>query len=364
MTLTNYWWLLIWLFLGGAIFGNMPRRFEKLGSKTVERWDFLPAFLMVLPYIIWAGFRTGGADTDMYRGFFLSASSSLSDIPALFQSNAKDPGFTALMIIFKAVFGNRVDLFFLITAFVQIICITYVFRKYSSDFWICIFLFVASTDYISWTWNGVRQFVAVTIIFACFKWMLEKKYSSLIIVILLVSFIHGSAILMIPVIFIVQGKAWNKKMILMLMAIMVMIFFIDRFTPILNDLLQETQYNDIMTNEIWAADDGANIIRVVIYSAPALISLLGLRHIRAVNDPVINICVNCSIVTMAFYLLASVTSGIYIGRLPIYTTLHGYIALPGLIDHIFTRDSAKLVRWMMVALFVVFFCYQVFVAWG
>lgn len=57
MTLTNYWWLLIWLFLGGAIFDNMPKRRERLNGETVELWDMLPAILMVVPYILWAGFR-------------------------------------------------------------------------------------------------------------------------------------------------------------------------------------------------------------------------------------------------------------------------------------------------------------------
>lgn len=52
MAFTNYWWLLIWLFLGGTILGNMPKRRERLGNRIVERWNIWPAFLVVLPYII------------------------------------------------------------------------------------------------------------------------------------------------------------------------------------------------------------------------------------------------------------------------------------------------------------------------
>jgi hypothetical protein len=59
-----------------------------------------------------------------------------------------------------------------------------------------------------------------------------------------------------------------------------------------------------------------------------------------------------------------VTSGIYIGRLPIYTTLQGYIAIPWLIDHIFEKKSAKLVTAAMVALFCAFYYYQMFIAWN
>ena len=227
----------------------------------------------------------------------------------------------------------------------------------------CIFLFIASTDYLSWVHNGMRQFIAVVIIFMAFPLMLRRRFGPLVAVILLASTIHGSAILMLPVVFIVQGHAWNAKTILTLALTGVLMAFVDQFTPILSDLLMETQYDDVMTSAIWQNDDGTNIIRVLVYSVPALMSLVGFRQVRRANDPVINICVNCSIVTMACYLVSSVTSGIYIGRLPIYTTLQGYIALPWLIEHTFDKRSAKLVRLLLIGFFSAFFCYQTFVIW-
>lgn len=364
MALTNYWWLMIWLFIGGVITAAFPKRQERLGGKTVERWRVLPAIVLVIPYIIWAGFRESIGDTGAYRRGFLALSGSLADIPEVLLGDTKDPGFTVVMILIKTVFGNDDTIFFLSIAIFQLLCISLTFRKYSVDYWTSMFLFVASTDYWSWMMNGMRQFIAVVAIFACLKWLTEKKYVPLIAVISLISLIHGTAILMLVIVFIVQGEAWNRKTILMLFATMFVIVFIDRFTPILNDLLQSTQYGDMMTNGIWDADDGTNILRVAVYSVPAILSLVGLKHIRAANDPVINICVNCSIVTMALYLVSAVTSGVYIGRLPIYTTLHGYIAMPWLIDHVFTRDSAKILKGFMILLYLAFFYYQMFVAWG
>ena len=138
---------------------------------------------------------------------------------------------------------------------------------------------------------------------------------------------------------------------------------IDQFTPILSNLLADTQYSDIMTNEIWTNDDGTNIIRVLVYSVPMIMSLVGKKYIDQAHNPALNICVNCTIVTTALYLISVVTSGIYIGRLPIYTTLMGYIALPWLINHMFTKDSARLVKAAMIALYLAFYCYQMFFTW-
>lgn len=365
LTLTNYWWLLIWLFAGGAICKRYPKRRELLGDRVVTRWDIWPAFLMVLPYILWAGFRRDGfGDTHMYRASFRNNTGDWTQIPGLFTGEEKDPGFTAFLTFVKPFLGNSDELFLLIIAVFQLACVAWIFRKYATDYWSCIFLFVASTDYLSWMHNGIRQFIAVAMIFAGFDYLVKKKYIPMILLILLASQFHGSALLMIPVIFIVQGKAWNMKTILMVAAAMVVVAFVDRFTSVLGDLLQDTQYDDIMGNEIWVVDDGTNIIRVLVYSVPALISLLGLKYIRAADDPMMNICINCSIVTMALYAIASVTSGIYIGRLPIYTTLQGYIALPWMIDKVFERRSAALVRVLMYGAYLGFFYFQMHFAWG
>ena len=364
MTLTNYWWLLIWLFLGGAIFGNMPKRRERLNGEIVERWDVWPAIMMVLPYIIWAGFRGDVSDTYSYRRTFLAISPELSQIPAFFKNDIKDPGFSALMVLLKNIIGNQDKLFFLIIAIFQIGSLALVFRKYSPNFWLSFFMFVVSTDYLSWMHNGMRQFIAVAMILAGFPYLVDKQYFKMIMLILVASLFHGSALIMIPIIFVVQGKAWDIKTVLMLSITMIVVVFINQFTPILSNLLQGTQYDDVMTGEIWAVDDGTSIFRVIVYSIPALMSLVGLRYIRVADSRVMNICINCSIVTMALYLVSSVTSGVYIGRLPIYTTLQGYMALPWIIDRIFEKKSAQLVRMIMYVSYLGFFYFQMHLVWG
>ena len=91
MTLTNYWWLLIWLFLGGAIFSNIPKRRERLNGRTVERWDFWPAILMVVPYIIWAGCRDWSfGDSLVYQKGYREAAAGLQAAISFFVDGQKD----------------------------------------------------------------------------------------------------------------------------------------------------------------------------------------------------------------------------------------------------------------------------------
>lgn len=365
MTLTNYWWLLIWLAtMGIGLAATCPQQPVQVLGRTEYRWGMGAAILLASPYVIWAMNRSNFGDSEVYRKTFLEVPRSLGELPAYLSEHTKDQGFSVLTALIKTVIGNNDKLFFLIIAIFQMFCIVYFFRKYSTNFLFSMFMFIASTDYLSWMFNGMRQFIAVCAALLAFDLLMKKKYIPAICVILLVSQIHGSALIMLPILLVIQGKAWNRKTLLMLVAVITCVFFIDQFTSVLNDTLAETQYSDIVTNEIWVNDDGTNTLRILFYSIPAILSLIGRKYLKQADSPEINLCVNCAVVTSILYILSGVSSGIYVGRLPIYTTLPGYVVVPWLIDHIFSKELAGFVKMGMVGVFLVFFYYQLHVAWG
>lgn len=365
MVLRNYWMLIIWpLTVGLFLNVVIPKTLVTVEGKSEYRWGKFSAFLLVLPYITWAGYRSWFGDTETYRNSFYLAADSLSSLPAYAAEQTKDTGYYVLSSLFKILISNSSVVFFLAIAAFQIFCIMKTYRKYSSDYWMSIFLFIVSTDYLSYMFNGMRQFIAVCGIFACLGWIVRKEYFKSIVVILLLSTIHQTALVMIPIIFIIQGRAFNKKTMFLIFLTLIVLVGVNEFTSFLENALKETQYSDIMTNEIMQNKTGTNILRVIVYSVPLLLSIVGKRYIDEANDPLINLCVNCSVITTALYVISAVTSGIYFGRLPIYTSLTGYILLPWLINHIFEKKSAVLVKIMMYGFYFLFFYYQMHFAWG
>lgn len=366
VTLTNYWWLLIWMFTGGLflkVFASRKR--ELVGGQIETRWRILPAIIMVMPYIIWAGYRDNNfGDTGAYRRMFSEAPNSLGQMSAYLDEVTKDKGFSAIVVLIKSVLGNSDAVFFLFLAAIQILCVALVFRKYSCDYWFSIFLFIASTDYLSWVHNGMRQFLAVTIIFAATGLILKKRYIPAILIILIAATIHGSALLMLPIIFIIQGKAWNKNTLLCVLASIIVLIFISQFTDILNTLLSDTQYKNVVRDWQSWEDDGMNPIRVLVYAIPTLLSLFGYKHIKYEDNPVINMTVNASIVSTSIALVATGTSGIFIGRLPIYCSMYSYILLPWEIKHLFRKNMGKTIYAVAIVCYIVFFYYQMHLAWG
>lgn len=367
MTLTNYWWLLIWLFIGGAFLTIFfPKKREIVLGKTVERWGMLPAVILVFPYIIWAGFRSYSfGDTGAYLQSFRECASSFGEIGTYMTGITKDKGFYLLMALEKSILGDSDGLYFLLLAAFQLLIVTWLCRKYSEDYWFSIFLFVASTDYLSWAFNGIRQFTAVVIIYAATPFIVRKKYIPSILIILLASTIHQSALLMFPVIFIIQGKAWNKKTVLCILGALAALTFVDQFTNIMDTMLAETQYENVVSDYQSWNDDGTNPLRVLVYSVPMILSLVGLKYIREENDPMINISVGASAINCGIFVISMATSGVFLGRLPIYVSLWSQcILLPWEINHMFTEKLARLIKKVAVICYCVFFFYQMHYTWS
>ena len=356
----------MWIFLGGALLAFLiPKREEIVLGKPQLRWRPIAAILLVVPYILWAAFRVRGyGDTGMYIESFHRFPSTLSSIPSYLATVSKDKGYPVFAIIFKSIFGDRYVLFFLFVAAIQLVIIAFVYRKYSEDYWFSIFVFVAITDYMSWMHNGMRQFIAVTIIFAATPLILKKKYIWALLLVLLAATFHLSALLVIPIFVIVQGKAWNWRTWALLIGAFLVLFFVDRFTGFLDSLLAETQYSNVVSDWTEWEDNGTNPIRVLIYSVPTILSLIGLKYVREEGDDLINMCVGLSVSSTVLYLVSMVTSGIYIGRLPIYMSLYATgILLPWMINHMFTDSSRRLVKGIAILFFTAFFYYQMHIQW-
>lgn len=363
--MSEYILILVWIgFVALLANQHNLKKEEIVSGEKVQRFVLWFAFLVFVPVIWMAGHRGRFADTAAYINSFLDMPDSILGMAAYVAGVAKDKGFYAFSALLKFFVGNNYVIYLTILALIQGISIVTVFRKYSMSYILSIFFFIVSTDYISWMYNGLRQFMAVTIIFAATTLMLKKKYIPLLIVILLASTMHQSALIMIPLVLIAQGEAWNKKTLFFIVLALLAITFVGEFTNILDSALEETQYVNVVSDFTSSDDDGTNPLRVVIYSIPTILAFLGKKVIQEENNPLINFCTNMSIISAGLYIVSMFTSGIFLGRLPIYASLYGYILLPWEIENLFTHDSKKIVYMGLIGGYLIFYYYQLHFAWG
>ena len=359
-----HWYLFLLVILAGILanYAGMTETITINGEKE-HRYTWLPVLLVVIPMILTTAMRSSAiGDTSAYIAGFRNTIPSFSSIPTLLAQEGKDKGFGIFNILIKMVIGEHYRLYFGIIAAICLFCVTLIYRKYSSNFAMSMFLFLASSDYLQWTHNGMRQFIAVCIIFAATDLLLKKRYIPYLLITLLASTIHATALLMVPICFIVQGRAWNIRSLLFTIAVLIAINFSGALSDLIVDFMSDTQYSGEVDQ--FLATEGTNIRRVFVFAIPPVLALIFRRYLNAAHTPILDLSTNMSIISMGAYIISAVTSGIFVGRIPIYFSLYNYILLPWLVENVFDKKSHKLVYAALIACYMYFYYYQVTVAWN
>ena len=330
------------------------------------RAGFLFALIVFLPMLLIAGFRYRYfADTTSYVNTFTNFyPNSISELSTYLTGEERAPGFIIFGVLIKQIFGNNFRIYLLIIASISTLSLLSTYRKNTSEIVFVAFLFFSSSDMMSWMMNGMRQFLVASIFFAIVPLLLNKKFIPFLIISLILISFHTSALIAIPVFILALGKPMNKRTFLMMGGILLAIIFIDQFSDLLNDTLQNTNYqasaSEITDRE---SDDGTNILRALFYSIPAILALFFRKKIPSDAPQIINYSVNMSLMTMAFYFLSVAMSGIYLGRIPIYFSLFNYILLPWEIKTFFDKDTRKIVFVIVIIVYIIFYLYQMY-TWG
>lgn len=327
-----HWYLFAFLFILYCVARAGNQQYSVYVAGEYEKrykWFTAAAVIVVLTYV--AAMRAlFFEDTGAYATSYMKTEGSWENVVQTFRSEGKDRGFYTTVVLLRMLLKDNYRVYFGVIAGFCLLCVIGVYRKYSCNFFMTIFLFLASGEYVQWTHNGMRQFIAVAMTFAATDLILRKKYLQYMAVVLVASTFHASALLMILMCLVVRGPAWNYKSVLMIMSVIIAATSSDFLMNMVLDIMESTQYSGDINNML--TTDGTNAIRVLIFCIPPLMALVFLPRIRSLNVPLINLSVNMSIASMGIYIVSMFTSGIYIGRLPVYCSLYNYILLPWILD--------------------------------
>lgn len=313
-------------------------------------------FLLALPIILWAGFRPNVEDTYNYRVGFISSGAGFHAVQDTINSNVKGKGYDVFINLIKPVIGNNDVLFFVIVSAIITCGILHTWRKYSCNLPQSVFLFVVAADCYSWMFNGIRQGMAVAIVFAAYPFLFERKYIKYIIFVLLATTIHSSAIICLIALVFVNHIPWKSRTVLFVTGVLVVVAGLNSFTSVLENMLTNTEYANVV--EQFGTDNGVSIQRFAVYSVPTVIAFIFRRQINAYDDRILDFAVNMSVLSSMFYFLGVFTSGIYIGRIPIYFSLWNNILLPWEIKCLFNKRNATVITIAMIAFYLYYNYYQ------
>lgn len=359
--MTVYWWIFAYTSVV-SLFGTIVKKISKnkllndkcyLDNKSINLFFAILTFALLVFFV---GSRNEFNDTYYYRDIFQNyITGDLSQIKDLWEEDSKSKYFLIVQSLFKHFVSKEYNVWFFALAIFQIGAVIKLYYKYSVDYFMSAYLFISSVSFV-WMMGGIRQFLAVCIVLYGIDYLIERKTIKFLILVLIASLFHISAIIWIPIYFICTSKPWSWKIAVFIIGIVLMLFSIDTFTTILDDVLEETDYSGITSN--FDSENGVNGIRVLVTCVPWILALMCKRQIDEDNNQVINICVNLSVVSSAIYLLGMFTSGIIVGRLPIYFMLTNYILIPWILNRYFTPSIRMVMKTACIVMYFLYFYYD------
>ena len=189
--MTNVW-VYYSFFLVILVFGLLFSKYEYApvfsnGAYKRNKNVMIISFILIGYITFWAAIRNGVADTSTYIYGYETINSNVN-ILEVFRGEDKAPLFTVYQIVLKRL-GFDYHFYLASIAVISGVCIAYGIGAYTDDLFFSAFIFVASTNY-TWMFNGIRQFLVVSIIFASTRLIVEKKLFKFILNVQIISYIN------------------------------------------------------------------------------------------------------------------------------------------------------------------------------
>lgn len=312
-------------------------------SLPIYRPNLILSFGALLSLVIISGLRSNIGDTYFYKHAF-----EVNDFGWEQISEQENVGFWLFQKVLKY-YSEDPQILIFTGALITNVLIIYIFYKYSRMFELSVYVYITGGLYLV-SMNGIRQVMTAAIIFTATKFLIEGNWFRYTLVVLFASTFHESALILIPIYFIVRYKAWSRAtFVLLLFAILIVIGF-DKFSQILFSTIQDTQYGHYQNFQ----EGGASSIRVLVYAAPLIIAYFGREKLRE-QFPESDYIVNMALIGLVFMIIS--TQNWIFARFSIYFNLYQLILISWIVM-LFREKEQRFVYYAILVCYFLFYYYE------
>lgn len=343
---------ILWMALAASFLAAMAARYFSVPSGIAPSRivpNRLLAIAAALTLAVVSGLRSNIGDTYLYMHSF-----TINDYTWESIAGSNDIAFNMLQMLLKQVTEDP-QILVLTTGLITNLLIVMVLYKYTRLFELSVFLYV-TTGTFTVSMNGIRQFLAASIVFAATKFLLEGKWKPYIAIVVLASFFHQSALILIPIYFVVRREAWTRSTFLLLTLAVLIVFGFNEFSELLFTAIKDTQYGHYEA----FAEGGASYIRALVNVAPLVLAYFSRDKLRSIF-PKADIFVNISLVGAVIMLIS--TQNWIFARMAIYFNLYQLILIAWLIK-VFRQKDQKLIYLLILVFYFFFYFYESVIALG
>ena len=303
--------------------------------------------IMVTILIVVGGTQINIGDTPVYINIFKSVVANPSNADFNY-----DGGFIYFILLLTYISSDPQILIIVCSIIINLTNIK-MFFKYESLIELQMFLYITSGYYIV-TMNGLRQCIVASVLLWATKYIINGELVKYLIVVFFMSFLHQSALIMIPVYFISRCKPWSKLIYGLIGISFCGVLLFDKLVPIIFKFLQQSNYSHY-ESYISATGQGSNVIRIFIAAVPVIISYIKRDELKEKWSQS-NVFVNMSLLNIIFYMFSSFNW--IFARFNIYFQLYTFILLPYLIKECFKGKERRLIYFLCIVCYFIIFWFK------
>lgn len=338
------------------VFMNSNKRFTRTlgeGNVVVTKVGMLGAMVSLALLIFFMGIRGAVSDTSSYISIFWFSDKTMDQIGEIFSDpEVKGVLWEVYMVFFKNCISDNFIWWLVSIATFQGFAVAKFFVKYSEQFDFSCYLFVAGATF-TWMLNGIRQFTAVCIVLLALEWFFKKKYIGFLLAIVIAYGFHNTVLIWLAFFLFIKGKPFNKNLIIVMLVVCAVLAS-GSFDSLLNSALEGSNYEDYVST--FQDDDGVNPISVLLYAIPTILSFISRKRIEAIEHPkYIDYFINMSCITVVIAFVGIFTSGVLIGRLPIYFSMVDLVLLPWIIENGFDKGIGSIMKVLCYICYLIYF---------
>ncbi|MDQ0253160.1 transmembrane protein EpsG [Evansella vedderi] len=259
-----------------------------------------------------------------------------------------DFGFNLLQMLLQQ-FSSDPQILLFTTALLTNVLIGLTLYNYSRLFELSLYVYI-TLGYFLVSMNGVRQYLAAAIIFAATKYLIEGDWKRYMLIVLFASTIHQTALILIPIYFIVRMPAWSKITYVLLITSILIVIGFDTFLNILFIAMEGTQYEGY--KEFQA--EGANFLRVIVVAVPIVVAYLGKEKLKDIL-PSSDVIVNMAVLGLLFMIIS--TQNWIFARFSIYFGLYQLILVSWIVK-LFKEKDQKLIYYGILVCYFIYFYFE------
>lgn len=260
-----------------------------------------------------------GADTKTYEILYNN------------QYEWNEKGYVYLVRLFNY-FGFSFRFFLIIISFFSIFSLNHFLQKYSKDYIFSLILFV-TIGLFSMYMTGIRQVIAISILLWSIDFIFRKKIFVFVLIVLLASSFHTSALVFLPIYFLNYINFTKNKILIFFFVFCIIIMLFKNYIWSFVSTIIPNQYDDLVFN---SQDYYTNIL-VIIIEVSILFFVIFYYKNSKLNSNIYNTMIVFQIISILFQIFGY--SALQISRLSYYFACAKIIIIPNTLENFYNKGD-------------------------